>query len=36
MKEPKQKSARTSKAFRFLIYIIIGFAVAFVYRQIKN
>jgi hypothetical protein len=36
MTENKQKSAYTSKAIRFLIYIVIGFAVAFIYRQIKN
>lgn len=36
MKENKNKSTLTPKAIRFLIYIIIGFAVAFIYRQIKN
>jgi hypothetical protein len=36
MKESKNKSAIKSKAIRFLIYIVIGFAVAFIYRQIKN
>jgi hypothetical protein len=36
MKESKHNSALTSKAIRFVIYIIIGFAVAFVYRQIKK
>jgi hypothetical protein len=36
MTENKPKSAYTSKVIRFLIYIVIGFAVAFIYRQIKN
>ncbi len=36
MKENKHKSAITIEAIRFLIYIVIGFAVAFIYRQIKN
>ena len=36
MEENKNNSAFKSKAIRFLIYIVIGFAVAFIYRQIKN
>jgi hypothetical protein len=36
MKKNKRKSAITSKTIRFFIYIVIGFAVAFIYRQIKN
>ncbi len=36
MEENKNKSAIKSKAIRFLIYIVIGFAVAFIYRQLKS
>jgi hypothetical protein len=36
MEENKNNSTLTSKAIRFLIYIVIGFAIAFIYRQIKK
>ena len=30
------KSKLTTYIIKFLIYIVVGFAVAFIYRQIKN
>lgn len=36
MKENQPNTILTSKAIRFLLYIIIGFAAAFIYRQIKK
>ena len=36
MEENKQNTLLTTKALRFLIYILIGFACAFIYRQMKN
>lgn len=36
MEENKNKPEIKTKATRFLIYTVIGFAVAFIYRQLKN
>ena len=37
MEENKDnKSKLTTYIIKFLIYVIVGFAIAFIYRQIKN